>query len=164
MVRQTPINPGRSTHVRHSLSGLVHDAITLCELQVQLLAVDLRDARRGGMKALIALGIGAILGLACLPVLLIAGAHAVIDFLVWPAWAAYGVVALTALAVAGGLAWFGYRKLMRSLKTVGRSRDEFMTTLSWFKNSLRPEETSAPFDEIDEWRGPDVIRPSHRSL
>lgn len=162
MVRQTPMNRGPVPPVRHSLSGLAHDAITLAELQCQLLAVDARDARRGGTKALVALGVGAILGLACLPVLLIAGAHALIELLAWPGWVAYAAVGTAALTVAAILGWTGSRKLLRSLQTVGRSREEFLTTLRWFKQSLRPSENSR--FEFEEWQEPDAIRPQQRSF
>ncbi|MBL8849925.1 MAG: phage holin family protein [Planctomycetaceae bacterium] len=140
MVDQTQINGRRAGTVRQNLAGLAHDAITLAELQCQLFAVDLRQVRRVAMTACAQLAAGAVLALGCLPVLLAAGSQTLIEVWNWPAAAAHAAVGGTALAIAVGLMWLGWRKLGRSLKTMERSRSEFSETLAWLKTSLRASE------------------------
>jgi len=123
--------------LRENLSGLAHDAVSLAELQVQLLSVDLREARGGAGRALAAMAVGVILLLGCIPVLMLAGAHALIDVLRWPPWAAYAVVAVVSGVLAAVLLYVGWSGLFRSFKTIGRSRAEFGETLRWLKNSLK---------------------------
>ena len=148
MVDQATLNRGGGPprRVRHHLSELAHDAITLVELQVQLLAVDVRDARRGAGAALIQIAAGACLGIGAVPLLLLAGAHLLIDLLGWPAAGAYATAGVLAVAIAGALLWTGWRQSTRALATVQRSKAEFQETLRWLKGSLHPSET----DESDD--------------
>jgi protein-S-isoprenylcysteine O-methyltransferase Ste14 len=144
MVDQTTLNRryARPTHIRANLAGLAHDALTLAELQVRLLTVDLRDARRGAGTALALLLAGAILALGCVPLLLIGGARLLVDLADWPASAAYAAVGALAAAVALVLLRLGWRHTTAALATVQRSREELMETLRWLKDSLRPSSDS----------------------
>jgi protein-S-isoprenylcysteine O-methyltransferase Ste14 len=135
--------PGdRPTRIRANLAGLAHDALTLAELQVQLLTVDLRDARRGAGTALSQVLIGAVLALGCVPVLILAAAHLLIEIAEWPASGAYAVGAILAAVAAMILLRLGWRRTSQALATVQRSRTELLETLRWLKESLRPAEQS----------------------
>lgn len=140
MADQATINRGsdRPTHIRANLAGLAHDALTLAELQVQLLTVDLRDARRGAGTALSQVLVGAVLALGCVPVLFLAAAHLLIETAGWPASGAYAAVATLAAVVAIILLRLGWRRTSQALATVQRSRTELVETLRWLKESLRP--------------------------
>ena len=153
MVNQTQVNGSRMGAVRHNLAGLAHDAITLTELQCQLLAIDLRDMRRAGISAGMQIVAGAVLALACLPILLIALSQCLVEFADWTNTAAYSVVGAGTLAIAIVLLWMGARMFSNSLKSMERSREEFAETLRWLKSSLRAEERTAvpPAPELS-WR------------
>ena len=125
-----------------NLSGFAHDVTSLVELQVRLLAVDLRDAkRRSGPAVGLVLG-GVVLLLGCVPVLLFAAAHLLIEFAGWPASGAYAAAALTGLVLGGGLGYFGWKRLMAAAGTLARSRDELTETLQWLKRALKPHRSA----------------------
>jgi hypothetical protein len=131
------------------LAELVHDAVTLAELQVELLKVDLRDARQRVTLALALLGLGTVLALGCIPVLLFAAAQGLVVGLGWPAPLAYLAIGAAAAVVAGVLVWIGARRAAGAMGTVQRSKSEFAETLRWFKGSLRQTERSELDDEMN---------------
>jgi hypothetical protein len=145
----------RTPGVRRHLGELVHDALTLAELQVELLKVDLRDARRGAAWALALVGMGAVLALGSIPVLLFAAAHGLIVGFDWPAPWAYLAVGGVAAMIAGLLAWWGTRQVSAAIGTFDRSRSELKETLQWFKGSLHRTDPSEVDAEIDNelWTG-----------
>lgn len=144
---QTPVDIDKQPCARAgmgaNLAGLAHDALSLAELQVQLLSVDLRDAKRGAGPALALLVVGAVLALGSIPVLLIAGAASLIEYADWSSPAAHGVMGAAAVALAVLLLRIGWNRTVRALGTVQRSRSEFTETLQWLKNSLREGSRSA---------------------
>jgi len=150
---QTTVNRRRPGHVRHQLGELVHDALTLGELQVQLFKVDLRDARERVVAALAVIAIGAVLALGSVPVLLFAAAQGLVTGFSWPvAWAYLAVGAVT-VAVAGVLTWVGIRSASAATDTLHRSSAELAETVKWFKDSVRGagrSEKDASFDS-DLW-------------
>jgi hypothetical protein len=131
------------------LGELVHDALTLAELQVELLKVDLRDARKGVTIALALIGIGAVLALGSIPILLFAAAQALVDGLNWPAPWAYLAVGLVTMMGALLLVWIGAHKATGAVGTIHRSKTEFAETLRWFKGSLHQTGPSDMEAEID---------------
>lgn len=127
-----------------NVSGLAHDVTSLVELQVRLLAVDLRDAkRRSGPAIGLVLG-GVVLLLGCVPVLLFAAAHTLIEFAGWPASGAYALAALAGLVLGALLGYVGWKKLMNAAGTLARSRDELSETLQWLKRALKPNGSAGP--------------------
>lgn len=142
--------PRRPTRIRTNLAGLAHDALTLIELQVQLLGVDLRDAGRGARTAFVQVIVGVVLALGCVPVLLLALAQLLIETANWPGSAAYAVMGLGAALLAAGLLWWGWRTTRQAVTTVQRSRTELTETIQWLKDSLRPAESDeAPWDAAE---------------
>jgi hypothetical protein len=146
---QTTIDRRRPGYVRQQLGELVHDALTLGELQVQLFKVDLRDARKGVSIALALVGIGVVLALGSIPVLLFAAAQGLVSGLSWPAPWAYLAVGAAAVIVAGVLVWVGVRQASVATGTMHRSTAEFAETLKWFKGSLRGSGRSELGADID---------------
>jgi hypothetical protein len=148
MDHQTTVNRRRPGRVRQQLGDLVHDALTLAELQVELLKVDLRDARKGAALALALIGIGAVLALGSIPILLFAAAQGLVVGLGWPAPWAYLAVGGVSVLAAGLLVWTGTRHASGAMGTLQRSKTEFTETLRWFKGSLRTG-PAVPESEID---------------
>jgi len=139
--------------LRQNLSGLAHDTLTLAELQVQLLGVDLREARQGAGMAVGEMAVGFVLLLGCIPILMLAAAQALIEFLPWPASASYAVVAVVSAIVAVALLRLGWGGLFRSLKTIQRSRAELGETLRWLKTALKQGAPRASRSSVPETVG-----------
>jgi hypothetical protein len=131
------------------LGDLVHDALTLGELQVELFKVDLRDARTGVVAALGLIAIGGVLALGSIPVLLFAAAQGLVAGLSWPAAWAYLAVGAVALAAAGVLVWVGIRQASVATGTLHRSTAELAETVKWFKDSVRGAGRSEPDAGVD---------------
>ncbi len=126
--------------VRHGVAGVLHDALTLAELQFKLLAIDAQQASRRVVAPLALLGAAGVFGASALPLLLIALAQLLRDQAGWPP----ALATLTAVGVgviaAGLLAFFGYLGLRRCLAPLQRSRDEFNRNVAWLKSTLKRDE------------------------
>lgn len=147
MVTQTTMNGNSNPHVGENLAGLAHDVANLAELQIQLLAVDLRDARSQAGPAAVFLGAGAVAALGAVPVLLMGLGYLLVEWAEWSAAAALLTVSL--IAIVGGLTvlYLGWKRLMSAAGTLQRSKSELVETLHWLKESLKPnhhEEFSIP--------------------
>lgn len=141
---QTTVNRRRPGHVRRQLGDLVHDALTLGELQIQLFKVDLRDARRGVVAALALIAIGGVLALGSIPVVLFAAAQGLVEGLAWPVAWAYLTVGAVAVAAAGTLVWVGVRQASDATGALHRSTAELGETVKWIKDSVRRAGRSEP--------------------
>jgi uncharacterized membrane protein YqjE len=138
MVDQATMNAnGSARRLGRNLSDFAHDVVTLAELQLQLLSVDLRDTRATAVPSAIMLCSGLIFAFGTIPLLLAAIAFLLVEFAGWTYSAAFGLVALASITIAGLLAWFGWTRLMAALSVLKRSRDELRETMHWVKESLR---------------------------
>jgi hypothetical protein len=117
-------------------AALAHDLIAISELQMQLLAADLRGVWRGALSAAVVWIVGLLVLIAALPVALAglglwlaeATDQSVAAGLLWAALAA---VAITLVLVAGG--WWQLRQQLAGLE---RSRRELQNNLALLKNIL----------------------------
>ena len=126
--------------VRHSVSGVLHDALTLAELQFKLLAVDAQETSRRALTPIALLGGAAVFAASALPLLLIALAQVLRDQAEWPPALATLTAVAVGLVVSGLLALFGYLGLRRCLAPFNRSREEFNRSVAWLKSTLKRDE------------------------
>jgi hypothetical protein len=143
MPYQTPLKDGRESPaagVRHGVSGLLHDVITLAELQFKLLAVDAQAATSRAIVPVALLGGAAVFAASALPLLLLALAQVLRDQAGWPPALATLAAVGVGLVVAGCLGLFGYLGLRRCLSPLARSRDEFNQNVTWLKSVLKRDE------------------------
>lgn len=137
------------------LAGLLHDLLTLTELQIKLFVVDSKAAM-GRLVTPIALLAGAtVLALCSIPLGLIAISQALRDQLGWAPALATLVALLIGLVVAGILGFIGYLLLMRGLVPMQRSRDELQRNVDWLKNAIRrydkrTEIEGSPHDSVSD--------------
>jgi len=142
MVAQTQINPTNGSPsppvaVARSTGELLSDALTLVELQSKLLAIDVEDDLQRLITPVILLATGAVLGLSCLPIVLVTIALGLIAGAELAPWLAF----LIALAIGAGVAaillavgiWF----LRNKLTFLSRSRSEWQQNVKWFKSVAR---------------------------
>jgi hypothetical protein len=126
--------------VRSGVSGVLHDALTLAELQFKLLAVDAQAASGRAIVPVALLGSASVFAASALPLLLIALAQLLRDQAGWPPALATLASVGAGIVVAGVLALFGYFGLRTCLAPLGRSRDEFNRNVTWLKTTLKRHE------------------------
>jgi len=141
MVDQAPVNRGNpAKKFGRNISGYAHDILTLGELQLRLLAVDLRDGSSAAGLGLGAIVAGVLAAVGAIPLIFVTMALALVEFADWSWTAAFGVSALVGLLFGAAAAYFGWKRLLSAGKTFGRSKAEAVETLRWIKESLRPTE------------------------
>jgi hypothetical protein len=141
MAHQASVNHGSfngAAALGENFSRFAQDLTALTELQIRLLAVDVRDAKQKSGAAMTLLVGGAVLMLGCVPVLLFGVAHLLIEFAQWPPSGAYACVSALGLMIGGAVGYGGWRKLMTAAGVLSRSREELLETLQWIKQALRP--------------------------
>jgi len=111
------------------VSTLAREVWTLAQLQVQMVAAELRQTLRKVIRPLLLLAAGTALLLGCVPVLVLALA-ALFQQAGLLASAAHLLAALVGMAVAGVLAGAGYYGLRNTLGGLTRSREELAENLA----------------------------------
>ena len=115
-------------------SEFVGDVVTLSELQIKLLSLDLRDGTRKAIWPLALLAAGAGFGVSGSTVLLAAAAVALQQYL--PLWGGLLVAGSVGLLLAGTCLAFARRSLSGQVAMLDRSRTEFNKNLQWLKSAL----------------------------
>lgn len=118
------------------LGNLGADLIQLGELQLELLAVDARDAtRKAYTPAFMAFfGTGFLIG-SC-PLALLGLSWWLADVTELSVWASSLIVASIGLVIAGVLFFLAYKGFKRSAALLNRSRAELHSNLEWVKRLL----------------------------
>lgn len=123
--------------VARSAAELGHDAVTLAELQTELLQRELRQWLRGAATPAILLASAVIVALGCVPVILLALAYGLVEFSELSQALSLLIAAMVGLAVAGVIAALGWRRLRDNAVTLARSREELQRNVSWIKHVLK---------------------------
>lgn len=118
------------------LGSFANDAMTLTELQSQLLAADMRECtRRGWVPSLFVVG-SAALGLACFPIALVTAALGLVKFFELSHFTAFLSVLVVGASGSILLGIIGWIKVRERAATLRRSRDELMRNLRWIKRVI----------------------------
>jgi len=128
--------PSAAAGVRNGVGELLHDVVSLAELQTQLLAVDARECVQKAQLPLVLVVAGATLALGAIPVLLLSLGEALVLWLSWERAAAYFVAGL--IGVIGGAVtiYVGWRQSAAILAVFDRSRAELAENIRWIKYAL----------------------------
>lgn len=134
MIRNT--NQAHPPDMKGGLGDLAADLISLSELQIELLAVDSRDALRESVYPgiLICLGGGLIIG-AC-PVLLFGLAWGMAELTGLSLAFSCCLSAVFSLGAAGLCLYLARKGLRKSLGYFNRSREELQSNTQWIKHIL----------------------------
>lgn len=145
MADQATVSNGRRTAKQfgRNVSGYAHDVVTLTELQLRLLAVDLRDGSKTAGLAVAAIVVGVLAALGAIPLVFVTIALALVEFGGWSYTAAFALSALSGLVVGALALYFGWKRLLSAGRTLGRSKAELVQTLKWIKESLRPSDVES---------------------
>ena len=122
--------------VRNGVGELLHDVVSLSELQAQLLAV---DAKESVEKAKLPIGLldGVIaLALGAMPVLLLSLGEALTLWLEWERALSYLVAGLVGAVLAGVLLYLAVQQAGAVIAVFDRSRVELGENVRWIKYAL----------------------------
>lgn len=123
-----------AAELRRSINQFARDVITLCELQAELLQVDVKEwVTRCMIPAMMLSAAAVIVGLASAPLLLLSLAYALVEFADFSLAAATltaGVIGLAIAAVCGMAAW---RIVRREHSAFHRFNVELSRNLRWLK-------------------------------
>ena len=131
MSDKTPISALQS-----STRMLVHDAVELADLQLQLFAADGREMARKSAPPLLTVVAGVTVAMSALPLLLVSLAYALVELAGFPIWLAMLVSAVTGIAIGGAAVMVGIRWLQPQLEIWRRSAGELKENVEFLKGSL----------------------------
>jgi hypothetical protein len=134
--------PSPAADVSNNVANFSHDLLTLSELQAQLFLVDLREGVVQSIMPLVLVVGGLALALGAIPVLLLGLGRVLVEQAGWSAGVSFLATSAVALALAGGLAWLGWRRLRLSLETFTRSKRELKENIFWIKQALKHRNTA----------------------
>jgi hypothetical protein len=138
MARQTTHieSNGRSDRgVLGNVAEFIHDLMTLSELQMKLLMLDLKE---GSSKAMLPLGLivmGLCLALGSFPILLGALGLGLATAGMIP-WAAFLLAGVIGMVISGVAAYGGFLLLKKQAAVLHRSQAEFDRNIRWVKTAL----------------------------
>lgn len=133
--------------IRHGVSHLARDVITLMELQSELLQVDLRNWLRTCVTpTIVGAVIAAVAALASLPLFLLSMAYYLVQLAHLTMASALLVAACVGLLIAAAGAIVAFSAAKRGRGAFARFRIEFARNIRWLKQVLgRPVETAENF-------------------
>jgi hypothetical protein len=148
--------PSPAGEIRHGVSQVLRDMVTLGELQTELLQVDLRNFLTAHVvPTLIFSAVAAIAALASLPILLASLAYYLVEvanLTVASAFLAAAGVGLVIAAICGSIAWQRFKSQGNAF---ARSRIELARNVRWLKQVLgRPAETADHLNPTAAYRPP----------
>jgi hypothetical protein len=143
MVDQTTMN-SRIDENGHSATGsaarsvgqILHDILTLGQLQAQLFTLDARDAFSQIQRPILALAAGAVLAICAVPIALIGIAFLLIDVAHLSRLAAFWTTFIFAVFVAASLIAYGIAWFRKPPGLFGCSREELANNIERVKEML----------------------------
>ena len=129
---------GRSpiSELQSSTRMLVHDAVELADLQLQLFAADGREMARKSTPPLLMIVAGVVIAISGLPLLLIGLAYALVELAGFPIWIAMLITAIAGIAIGGAAVVVGIKWLQPQLEIWRRSAGELKENVEFLKGSL----------------------------
>ena len=131
MSEKSPINTLRS-----STRMLVHDAVELAELQLQLFAADGRDMARKSTPPLLMIMAGLVIAISGLPLFMVGLAYALVELAGFPVWIAMFSSAVIGVVIGGTAVMVGIKWLQPQLEIWRRSAGELKENVEFLKGSL----------------------------
>jgi hypothetical protein len=129
--------------MRRSLRQLGSDVVTLCELQGELLQVDVREWMRACTVPIALILVTALLGLASFPVLLVGLAYGLREWTEWPLWGCFLSASGAGLGAAVLCGLVAVRLLRRDARILSRSSAELRRNVRWLKEVLSSPASAA---------------------
>ncbi len=138
----SPKSPARA--VARSMGELVHDAVTLADLQLRLFKIEIESWSRDLIASVTWLLVALCVAVGCIPVLLLSLANVFVEYGGLSQSLSLFTAALVGLTVSAIAAAIGLRILRNNGNALERSQEEFNRNLKWFKQMLDQESHSTP--------------------
>lgn len=139
--------------VARTMSQLAHDVVELAELQSALVRLELEGVRQKIAAPVVLLGVTAIVGITCIPLMMVSGALGLTELTGWPLWASLLAVAAVGLVVAVICGLVGWGKVKALSSPLPESRREWSRNMRWIKSVLRHK--ASPTSALHPIRHPD---------
>lgn len=137
----SPPNTSERRQDRQSRPGfgaLLHDLISLIELQGKLLLKDVAELQAGAIMPIAMLIGGVVLTFATAPVLLLTLGWLLAETTALPLWAAMAIsVTVGGIIPAGVMMVMGWKHLIEKAKVLKRSKDELQENTRWLKHRIK---------------------------
>jgi hypothetical protein len=127
----------RSAATGGNVRDLVHEALSLLQLQATLFELDLRDSLKRLILSVALLGGAAVALIACVSIMLVCVAESLVDFGDFRQSTALAAAACVGAGSAIGLALAGWSGLRKGMAAFERSREECRRTVEWIKDALK---------------------------
>ncbi len=140
MISSTPHTEQRLRNgtSRPGLGTLLHDLISLVELQARLFLKDFADLSSGAILPVVMLIGGIVLAFASAPVLLLTLGWCLVEIASMPLWAAMATsVLFGGIIPAGLLMAFGLKTLKEKASVLERSTGELKENTRWLKHRIK---------------------------
>jgi hypothetical protein len=125
------------TEVARNVAELARDAMTLAELQAELLKTELKESLRGFLVPVALVAAALMAALSSTAALLLSFAYVLVEFAGWSTALSLfvaSVVGAAAASIAVAVAW---RKLRQLSNGLDRSREELRRNMQWIKQALK---------------------------
>lgn len=132
--------PNAYAGMRQSASILAQDALRLADLQLQLLGLDVAEFWQRARFGLVFCISGIAVMLGALPVMLLAFAEWLQLNTTLTSAGSRGIVAGTALILAGLGLWISVRQLTRAGESLQRSQAELRTNMAWLRSVINGDD------------------------
>ena len=128
--------------VSRMVSEFASSVKALADLQIQLLKVDLRECVQRIRMPTLVLITGLMLGAACLPVLLAAGALLLVEYFDFSYAAAFGIAVAVGLGLSLLLSAVSWNRLTKGFSALQRSQQEFLRNVNFVKGGVKQRRLS----------------------
>lgn len=154
MVDQTQVaeRNGSPAGLARDVGEFAYDVLTLAELQGQLLVADVRECSQKVLAPGLALLCGAAVGLAGLPIALVALALSLKEALAISYAGGFLLAAGIAMVVGAPLCIIGGYLVRKRLAVLQRSQQELVRNLNWIKKVLQRSRTTRSGNIDNSWR------------
>jgi hypothetical protein len=134
--------------VARSAGELVHDLVTLAELQARLAMVEARDGINRLILAVILLAAGLLVAVGSIPIALAALALLLDATTTLTQVQAFGVALLVGVVIAAVLSGIGYGILRSRTNMFARTQFEWQRNLRWIKDALTTRSRVTPVSRL----------------
>jgi hypothetical protein len=135
--------------VAKGMGELVHDIVSLAELQFELFRIDCREGLKQMLVPVALLLVAGIVAAGTVPIALIFVAELLVQAAGLSRAAAFSIVALSGVIMAVAMGVVGWSHIRRVVRVFERSREELTCNMTWIKHALKrpaPVESQQPQD------------------
>lgn len=128
--------PTTATNMTGGISELAHDVVTLAELQLKLMRLDVQESARRMVGPIVGLVVAGVVAMGCVPVLLMGLAYGLAETTTLSLAGGALVAGVIGLLLAGLSAYLAWRRLRCCSVQLDRSRKELTQNVNWIMQAV----------------------------